>query len=478
MHPFLTLEHVKFMLEYISDGVQIVDEKGNLIYCNRNSAMLDDINISDSIGKHITEIYPSLKEEESTLLKVLATKTPIFNREQTYRTYKGKIIATINSTLPILNNGHIEGAIEISRNITPYKELSERYLDLQSMVQGGDTTGRNRATRTDVAIFNFEDIITGHSEFNRVKAVAMKAARTEIPVLIYGETGTGKELLTQAIHNSSKRKNRPFIAQNCAALPSSLLEGILFGTVKGGFTGAVDRKGLFELADSGTLFLDEINSMPQELQAKLLRVLQDGIIRRVGDTKEHRVDVRIIAATNIDPNVAIENGLIRRDLYYRLNTVTLWIPKLSDRKEDIPLLTKFFIDKYNNQLYRNFIGVSEEVMRLFLNYSWEGNVRELEHVIEGAVNFAEGNTIEFMDLPPNLRNYYKLHIEHQIQEPITDHHLSEPSEHYSLNQIVEDAEKRAIEKAYEDSFHNITQTAKVLGIPRQTLQYKLKKYNL
>src|SRR5690606_23227995 len=126
-------------------------------------------------------------------------------------------------------------------------------------VQGGDTTGRDRATRTDVAVFNFEDIITNHSEFNRVKAVAMKAARTEIPVLIYGETGTGKELLTQAIHNSSKRKNRPFIAQNCAALPSSLLEGILFGTVKGGFTGAVDRKGLFELADSGTLFLDEIN---------------------------------------------------------------------------------------------------------------------------------------------------------------------------------------------------------------------------
>ena len=370
MHPILTLEHVKLMLEYISDGVQIVDENGNLIYCNRNSALLDDINIVESIGKHITEIYPSLKEEESTLLKVLATKTPILNREQTYRTYKGKNIATINSTLPIINNDQIEGAIEISRNITTYKELSEKVIDLQSMAKG-PSTFESKIVRTVNDGYRFEDIITTHPEFNRVKAVAMKASSTDIAVLIYGETGTGKELLTQSIHNSSRRKSKPFIAQNCAALPGSLLEGILFGTVKGGFTGAVDRPGLFELADTGTLFLDEINSMPQELQAKLLRVLQDGKIRRIGDTKERKVDVRIVAATNIEPNLAIDMGLIRRDLYYRLNTVTLWIPKLSDRKEDIPLLTQFFIKKYNGLLYRGIKNVSKEVMQLFLNYPWE-----------------------------------------------------------------------------------------------------------
>lgn len=467
MHALLSIEHVKIMLEYISDGVQIVDNKGNLIYCNRNSALLDDINIEDSIGKHITEIYPSLKEEESTLLQVLQTRTPILNREQTYRTYKGKNIATINSTLPIINNDRVEGAIEISKNITSFKELTEKMIDLQSKVEKKDK-GPYRAS----VGFKFEDIITTHAEFNRVKAVAMKAAATDIPVLIYGETGTGKELLTQAIHNSSKRNARPFIAQNCAALPGSLLEGILFGTVKGGFTGAVDRPGLFELADTGTLFLDEINSMPQELQAKLLRVLQDGKIRRIGDTKEHHVDVRIIAATNIEPNLAIDLGLIRRDLYYRLNTVTLWIPKLSDRKEDIPLLTQYFIKKYNGLLYRGIKNVSDEVMKLFMDYPWAGNVRELEHVIEGAVNFVDGDQIKISDLPYNLKKHYEMHKGHHHSNHC---HLDEDS---GLVEALEVAERELIEHAMEKSDGNATQAAKLLKIPRQTLQYKIKKYQL
>jgi len=470
MHPILTLEHVKLMLEYISDGVQIVDEIGNLIYCNRNSALLDDININESIGKHITEIYPSLKEEESTLLKVLATRLPILNREQTYRTYKGKNIATINSTLPIINDDKIEGAIEISRNITTYKELTEKVIDLQSLAKGPEAF-ESKIVRTVNDGYRFEDIITTHPEFNRVKAVAMKAAGTDIAVLIYGETGTGKELLTQAIHNSSRRKSKPFIAQNCAALPGSLLEGILFGTVKGGFTGAVDRPGLFELADTGTLFLDEINSMPQELQAKLLRVLQDGKIRRIGDTKERRVDVRIVAATNIEPNLAIDMGLIRRDLYYRLNTVTLWIPKLSDRKEDIPLLTDFFIKKYNGLLYRGIKNVSKEVMQLFLDYPWEGNVRELEHVIEGAVNFVDGETIEIIDLPYNLKNYFE---KHHVKANAFDGRI----QHDGLVQSLEAAERAFIEQALKDSSGNTAGAARILKIPRQTLQYKMKKFEL
>lgn len=470
MHPIMTLEHVKLMLEYISDGVQIVDESGNLIYCNRNSALLDDINISESLGKHITEIYPSLKEEESTLLKVLATKTPILNREQTYRTYKGKNIATINSTLPILSGDTIEGAIEISRNITTYKELTEKVIDLQSMAKG-PTEFEQKIVRTVNDGYRFEDIITTHPEFNRVKSVAMKAANTDIAVLIYGETGTGKELLTQAIHNSSRRKNKPFIAQNCAALPGSLLEGILFGTVKGGFTGAVDRPGLFELADTGTLFLDEINSMPQELQAKLLRVLQDGKIRRIGDTKERKVDVRIVAATNIEPNLAVDMGLIRRDLYYRLNTVTLWIPKLSDRKEDIPLLTQFFIKKYNGRLYRGIKNVSAEVMQLFLDYPWEGNVRELEHVIEGAVTFVDGEIIEIVDLPYNLKNYYDKH-------PIKTQSVQRLELSNGLVEALESAEKKLISEALKESDGNTAKAARILKIPRQTLQYKMKKFEL
>ena len=309
----------------------------------------------------------------------------------------------------------------------------------------------------------------------------MKAARTEIPVLIYGETGTGKELLTQAIHNSSKRRSKPFIAQNCAALPATLLEGILFGTTKGGFTGAVDRQGLFELADGGTLFLDEINSMPIELQAKLLRVLQDGKLRSIGDSQERYVDVRIIAACNINPNIALEQGLIRRDLYYRLNTVTLWIPKLSDRREDILLLTKFFISKYNNKLYRNIQGISKEVENLFLNYNWEGNVRELEHVIEGAINFVETSEIGIVDLPPNLRRFYDLEEKGRVnkeQSNTTTFLNYDLDEVKDLNTIIEETEKRVIELALSKCDGNVTKAAKQLGLPRQTLQYKLKKYDL
>ena len=458
------------MLEYISDGVQIVDEKGNLVYCNRNSALLDDINIEDSIGKHITEIYPSLKEEESTLLKVLATELPILNREQTYRTYKGKNIATINSTLPIINEGQIAGAIEISRDITSYKELTEKVIDLQSQAKGSEES--LKVQQSGKKGYHFEDIITVHSEFNRVKAIAMKAAATDIAILIYGETGTGKELLTQAIHNSSKRKNKPFIAQNCAALPSSLLEGILFGTVKGGFTGAVDRPGLFELADTGTLFLDEINSMPQELQAKLLRVLQDGKIRRIGDTKERSVDVRIVAATNIEPNLAIDLGLIRRDLYYRLNTVTLWIPKLCDRREDIPVLTRYFIKKYNGLLYRGLKGVTPEVMALFNEYPWDGNVRELEHVIEGAANLVDGDLIRIDDLPYNFRAFY------EKQMPKIERNIVSTPEYFNLQEALSGYEKQLIITVLGESEGNISKAAKRLGLPRQTLQSKMKKYQI
>lgn len=473
MSIFLTESQMKILMNYISDGIQIVNRTGELIYCNRQAAMLDDINISESVGKHITEVYPSLLQEESTLLNVLTTKEPILNKEQTYRTYRGRQITTINSTIPIMDGDEIIGAVEISKNVTEYKELSERYLDLQSQVKIND--GGLREFQKNKSYYNFEDIITDNAEFNRVKTIAMKAARTEIPVLIYGETGTGKELLTQAIHNSSKRGSKPFIAQNCAALPTTLLEGILFGTTKGGFTGAVDRQGLFELADGGTLFLDEINSMPIELQAKLLRALQDGKIRRIGDSKERYVDVRIIAACNIDPNLALEQGLIRRDLYYRLNTVTLWIPKLSDRREDILLLTKFFISKYNNKLYRNVQKISKEVENLFMEYGWEGNVRELEHVIEGAIHFVEANEIGISDLPPNLRKFYEGMNEKNPEKPCFDDSVLKDENLSDLNEFLKKAECMAIRKALKMNDGNITKTAKQLKIPRQTLQYKIKR---
>lgn len=453
----------------MTDGVQIIDNEGRLVYCNQKAALLDDINIEESIGKHITEVYPSLSEQGSTIMSVLDMQTAIINRKQTFRTYRGKEVTTVNTTIPLLENGQVLGAIEISNDITAYKDLTERYIELQRRVISNATKNEQVATTT----FTFEDIITEDPEFNRIKTIAMKAARTEIPILIYGETGTGKEMIAQAVHGQSKRQRAPFIAQNCAALPSTLLEGILFGTVKGGFTGAVDRPGLFELADSGTLFLDEINSMPLDLQAKMLRAIQESKIRRIGDTKERAINVRILAATNVSPDRAIEEGLLRKDLYYRLNTVTLRLPKLIDRKVDIAYLTRFFIQKYNEKLYKHFRGISKEAANIFERYPWEGNVRELEHVIEGAMNLSDQDYIEVEDLPHYMQIIKEKTDDQQIV-PIQS--LLERGD--SFQEIINQLETMIIESALKKNRGNTTRTAKSLGLPRQTLQYKLKKYTL
>jgi len=453
----------------VTDGVQIIDNEGRLVYCNQKAALLDDINIEESIGKHITEVYPSLSEQGSTIMSVLDMQTAIINRKQTFRTYRGKEVTTVNTTIPLLENGQVLGAIEISNDITAYKDLTERYIELQRRVISNATKNEQVATTT----FTFEDIITEDPEFNRIKTIAMKAARTEIPILIYGETGTGKEMIAQAVHGQSKRQRAPFIAQNCAALPSTLLEGILFGTVKGGFTGAVDRPGLFELADSGTLFLDEINSMPLDLQAKMLRAIQESKIRRIGDTKERAINVRILAATNVSPDRAIEEGLLRKDLYYRLNTVTLRLPKLIDRKVDIAYLTRFFIQKYNEKLYKHFRGISKEAANIFERYPWEGNVRELEHVIEGAMNLSDQDYIEVEDLPHYMQIIKEKTDDQQIV-PIQS--LLERGD--SFQEIINQLETMIIESALKKNRGNTTRTAKSLGLPRQTLQYKLKKYTL
>lgn len=463
MDKLFSQNNIEIILDYVSDGVQAIDTRGKIIYCNRTVAMLDDINREDAMGRHILDVYPSLKKETSTLLQVVNTGVPIFNVEQTYKNYKGKKITTVNSTLPIKLNGKVIGAIEISRNITDVKALSEKLVELQNKMYGG---GDKSIGENDEASYTFEDIIGRSKELLKVKSLAMKAGATSSPILVYGDTGTGKELLVHAIHNSSIRKSKSFVAQNCAAFPANLLEGILFGTVKGGFTGADNRPGLFEVAHRGTLFLDEINSMPLELQAKLLRVLQDGRIRRVGDIKTTRVDVRIIAATNIDPRDAVENGTLRRDLYYRLNTISIGLPDLKARKEDIPLLTEYFIRKYNNKLYLNVKGISGEVASIFQAYDWPGNVRELEHVIEGAMNILDGDIITTEYLPKNLTNFYESIGDTALEEEI------------SLKTAIEGLEEKMMKKALQKSDYNISRAAKYLDIPRQTLQYKMKKYKL
>lgn len=449
---------IDIILDNINNGIQAIDKEGALIFSNRSVAIQDDININESLGKHLLEVYPSLSTLSSTLLRVLQTGHAIYDFEQLYTTYKGKEIHTLNTTLPIIVDGEIQGAVEISKDITDVKALSEKVHTLREK-----TINKQVEIIDDDAVYTFADILSVEPNMQRLKNKAMKAARSEMPLLVSGETGTGKELLVQAIHNGSLKAEGPFIAQNCAALPATLLESILFGTSKGGFTGALDRPGLFEIANGGTLFLDEINSMPMALQAKLLRVLQEGKIRRVGDVKTRKVDVRVVAATNIEGQEAVKSGLLRQDLYYRLNTISLEIPPLRARKEDIMLLSKHFIQQLNDQLYLQVKGMTKKVEQLFLNYAWPGNVRELEYIIKGAMHILDGKSIRMMDLPKNILN--------QPSQGV----WSLKTEDMALNKVLDDVEKQMIEKALKTTGNNISQSAELLEIPRQTLQYKIKK---
>ncbi len=291
--------------------------------------------------------------------------------------------------------------------------------------------------------------------FNLIKDVAP----TNTSVLITGESGTGKELVARAIHRTSLRKEMPFIAVNCAALTESLLESELFGHEKGAFTGATyTKKGRFEMADGGTLFLDEVGEISPRTQVELLRVLQEKEFRRVGGTKVIKVDVRIISATNKDLEQAVKNGEFRVDLYYRLNVVNIHLPPLRERKEDIPLLAKRFLDRYTTELNKKIARISDDAMKILVEYDWPGNVRELENVIERAVVVGKGNEITPEDIPISLDRNGKL----SSTVPTT----------------LKDVEKEHIIRMLDLFDWNISRTAKALEIDRQTLYNKIKKYGI
>jgi len=286
-------------------------------------------------------------------------------------------------------------------------------------------------------------------------------APTTAPVLITGESGTGKELVAKAIHQNSKRNQKPYIPVNCAAIPATLLESELFGHEKGAFTGAVARKeGYFEMTDGGTLFLDEIGEMDAELQSKLLRVLEDGCFRRLGGTQEIAVDVRVIAATNKDLEEAVEEGSFREDLFYRLNVFNIQLPPLRERGEDIPLLIQAFTEEFNVKNDKNIKGISSDALKILRNYSFPGNVRELKNVIERAVIVSRNDVIEPEDLP----------------EAIQSKATKAPVLEFRLGQSIEEVEKQFLFHTINYVDGNKTKAAKMLGISLKTLHNKLNKY--
>ena len=330
-----------------------------------------------------------------------------------------------------------------------------------------------KAAQPSDARYTFSDIIGNSAALKTVKLQANQAAQTSSNILLHGETGTGKELFAQSIHNASLHRQGPFVAINCAALPEQLLEGLLFGTVKGAFTDALDRPGFFEQAQGGTLLLDEINLLNIKLQAKLLRVLKEHAIRRVGAMTETAIDVRIISTIDMNPFDAIAQKQLREDLYYCLGAVPLHIPPLREHKEDIPLYTDHFIEKYNLRMGLDIKGVATEMSEAFQRYSWPGNIRELQHAIEGAMNLVVSEQeIQIHHLPSLFQSNLLT-----MAKPTQTAGMS-CNKAARLFELRDTMERELICSAFNKSNGNVTRTAKSLGLTRQLLQYKLKKYNL
>nr|WP_241634225.1 sigma 54-interacting transcriptional regulator [Fusobacterium gastrosuis] len=482
MKAEIGVEILKKIVENIDEGIHFIDKSGITRLYNHKMAEIENISRESIIGKRFSpNIFKSLSEMDSTLLRVLKENVAIKDNIQKYLNKSGKEIITINSTIPIEINGEIIGALEIAKDMTSIKSLSDEVIKLQKINENFDKdTVFNENKQTNKKSYEFKDIIGESSQIKKAIYMAKKASENDAAVLIYGETGTGKELLSQSIHYNSGRKNGPFLAINCAALPETLFEAILFGTTKGSFTGAIDKAGLFEQANGGTLLLDEINSISPQMQAKLLRALQEKVIRRIGGTKDISVDVRVISTTNENPKDIIKSGKMRLDLYYRLNVIFLEIPPLRERTEDVLLLTNKFIENYNMKLDKNIKGISEDVKKIFTKYLWPGNIRELDNVIYSSMIMADENILN-----KNSLNMYwddeLLKKDEETQDTyINLVGLKEEIEgiNGSLEDRVSKIEENYIRNAIEAYPNNLSKAAAFLGISRQALQYKMKKYNI
>ncbi|MCX7781310.1 MAG: sigma-54-dependent Fis family transcriptional regulator [Negativicutes bacterium] len=444
-------------MESIFECIVVVDKDGFITMLNRAYCEFLGVEAKDVIGKHVTEVI------ENTRMHIVAqTGKPEVAEIQQIRGRN-----TVVTRIPIVRDGETVGAVGkvMFKDIKDLKIMATKFSRLQSELE----YYKEELRKIQGGHYTLDSIVGVSEKIEWLKSVALKAARGNSTVLVLGESGTGKELFAHAIHNASLRRHGPFIKVNCAAMPENLLESELFGYEEGAFTGARKggKPGKFELANGGTIFLDEIGDMTLAMQAKLLRVLQEREIDRVGGTKSVKVDVRVIAATNRDLEAMIERGEFRQDLYYRLNVITLHIPPLRERKEDIPELGKALLAKISAQLGCQIEGIAPETMELLLTYPWPGNIREMENVLERAVNLIDDETYILPEhLPPGLRKLYKPRAEISLEAG------------RDLNEMMFEAEKQALLKALEAAGGNRSKAAKLLGIHRSGLYQKMQKYNI
>ncbi len=489
----LTVDNIKFTN---FDYVMVINKEFVITYNSRIDTRLSSnltleskgFKLAECVGKDFFEAYPTVKREESSVLEAMSTGEIVLREKQDFEDSDGNIYCTNNITIPLIHNGVITGVMELVRDITDI-EFVDRIRSPKSNNTRKDTMEKLTYSTIDEKDITFEDIITKDEGMLRCIKAAKSMAKTRNPNLIYGETGTGKEIFVQAMINASRVPKAKIVIQNCAAIPENLMESLLFGTHKGAYTGAENRKGLFEEADKGILFLDEVNSLPLQLQGKLLRVLQDGTFRPIGASSEKKVHVKVIAAMNVDPIKAVEDGTLRKDLFYRLSNGTIYLPPLRERQEDILTFVEHYITSFNYLYQKKVKGLTEDLKELFLSYEWEGNVRELKHCVDNMINMAEGEILGTGQLPAYM--YDKVHTK---MEPIKQYEQEQEGKRTAASYLTEDglksldqldlkkslqeAEIKLINTAMKVAKGNKTKAGELLGIPRQTLKYKITKWKL
>ncbi|MCG0275285.1 MAG: sigma 54-interacting transcriptional regulator [Thermosediminibacteraceae bacterium] len=441
------------ILEHINECICVIDRNRRVVYWNRQAEKLYGIKKEKILRRDIVQFFPN-----ALALQVLKTGKPIEYVE--HRPREGNVV--VISSIPIKKGDEVVGVVSIDQDITEIRKLNNELQRAKDRIKYLEYLEEEiKKLHSD---YSFENIVYKSKSMYDLILLAMKVAKSDASVLIQGESGTGKDLFARAIHQGSHRKDKPFIVVDCSSIPESLLESELFGYEPGAFTGAQKKgkPGKFELAEGGTIFLDEIGEMPLEMQAKLLRVLESREFYRVGGVKPVKVNIRIIAATNRDLAEMVRQGRFREDLFYRLDVVSLKIPPLRERPEDIPVLIDYFLKKYSVKNKKVIDFIEPVAVEMMLNYPWPGNVRELKNVVERLVILAEDSKILAEHLPQSIKKYFE-DISGNIKK----------TEIKTLDQVVAEAERQAIKNALKITGNNKAKAAEILGIPRSTLYYKI-----
>ena len=475
------------VLDQVEEGVVISDDENRILFINRAAEVIEGIDAKKSINKRMEELYSptDLTPNQSHHSVVLDTGIPANEYYNKYVVKENhKIVNALERMFPVNVGKKTIAVYSLIKNLPVLKKSMEQSLGLYTHF--AEEKPKNGTKYT------FGSILGNDIRFVETISNAKHVAKNQTNVLIYGETGTGKELFAQSIHNYSSYQVGPFISVNCAAIPNTLLESMFFGTTKGAYTGAVNTPGLFEQAENGTIFLDEINSMDMALQAKILKVIENRTVRRIGADKETEIRCRILCALNEDPVQCIEDGKLRRDLYYRLSSCILHIPPLRERKSDIPLYCNYFLSRFNKEYSQRIERMDEGLLSLFMSYNWPGNVRELQHVIESAYSVAE-ESIRVLKLE-NISSYYKSSFVEEngnskmktakMEESIVDEMQHDTaSEDFTpqpsgLKNQIDAYEKKIIARTLAETNGNVTVAAQILEITRQALQHKIRKYEI